>query len=131
MSKFAKRIKKLNKKARNVLVLGNAWDHVSEIIDSFNTLFLIDDKKRVLRGRNVVSREDYNNIHLVTDVDLILIDLDHQNHLAELLPVIKRYNPIILTEGRDVITKDNQNFLKSHNYQIVEINKTYYQWKLR
>jgi len=131
MSKFAKRIKKLNKKARNVLVVGNAWGNVQEIIDSYNTIFLVDNHRRIIRARNIVYRENFDNIHSLHDVDLILLDLDHQNHLVDLLPLFKRWSSLIIIEGPELISKENQNFLKSHNYQIVEIHKTYFQWKLR
>jgi len=131
MSKFAKRIKKLNKKARNVLVVGNAWGNVQEIIDSYNTIFLVDNHQRVIRARNIVYRENFDNIHSLHDVDVILLDLDHQNHLVDLLPLFKRWSSLIIIEGPELISKENQTFLKAHNYQIVEIHKTYFQWKLR
>lgn len=131
MSKFAKRIKKLNKKARNVLVVGNAWGNVQEIIDSYNTIFLVDDHQRIIRARNIVYRENFDNIHSLHDVDVILLDLDHQNHLVDLLPLFKRWSSLIIIEGPELISKENQTFLKAHNYQIVEIHKTYFQWKLR
>jgi len=121
MSKFAKRIKKLNKKARNVLVVGNAWGNVQEIIDSYNTIFLVDDHQRVIRARNIVYRENFDNIHSLHDVDVILLDLDHQNHLVDLLPLFKRWSSLIIIEGPELISKENQTFLKAHNYQIVEI----------
>ncbi len=131
MSKFAKRLKKLNKKARNVLVVGNAWGNIQELSESYNTIFLVDDQQRKVRGRNIVYRENFDNIHLLYDVDIILIDIDHQNHISELYQLFKRWDSLIIIQGPELISKENQNFLKSHNYQIVEIHKTYYQWKLR
>ena len=131
MSKFAKRIKKLNKKCRNVLVVGNAWGNLTELVENFNSIFLIDDQKRIVRAKNVIYRENFDNISHIYDVDIILINLDHENRIAELLPVIKRSNPVIVTEGPEIISKENQKFLKSHHYEIVEIHKTYFQWKLR
>lgn len=131
MSKFAKRIKKLNKKARNLLVVGNAWGNMNDLLESYATIFHIDDQQRIVRAKNVVYRENFDNIHLLQDVDLAIIDLDHQNHLSELLPVFKRWSSLILLQGPEIISKENQQFLKSHNYQIVEIHKSYFQWKLR
>ncbi len=131
MSKFAKRLKKLNKKARNILVVGNAWGNVQELAEFYNTVFLVDDQQRMVRGRNIVYRENFDNIHLLYDVDIVLFDIDHQNHISELFQVFKRWDSLIIIQGPELITKENQNFLKSHNYQIVEIHKTYYQWKLR
>ncbi len=131
MSKFAKRIKKLNKKARNVLVVGDAWGNLPEMVENFNSIFLIDDHKRIFRSKNVIYRENFDNISHIYDVDIILLNLDHENRLPEILPVIKRCNPIIVIEGPEIISKENQKFLKSHHYEIVEIHKTYFQWKLR
>lgn len=131
MSKFAKRIKKLHRKARNVLVVGHAWGNIEDLVDFFHTVFHIDDQKRIFKSRNVVYRENFDNIHLLQDVDTILIDLDHQNHIAELFPVFNRYHSLLIIQGPDLISKENQVFLKSHNYQIVEIHKTYFQWKLK
>ena len=130
MSKFAKRIKKLNKKCRNILVVGNAWGNLQEISENFNNIFLIDDQKRILRAKNIIYRENYDNLNHINDIDIILLDLDHENHLSELLPVFKRWSSIILIQGPDLISKENQKFLKSHHYQIVEIHKNYFQWKL-
>lgn len=131
MSKFAKRIKKLNKKSRNILVAGSAWGNLSELTDSFGTIFLIDDKKRILRSKNIVYRENFDNISHLYDVDVVLIDLDHENHITELLPLLKRWNSLIVIEGPALISQENQRFLKSHNYQIVDVYKNYYVWKLR
>ena len=131
MSKFAKRIKKLNKKCRNILVVDHAWGNLQEISENFNNIFLIDDQKRILRAKNIIYRENYDNLNHINDIDTVLVDLDHENHLSELLPVFKRWNSLILIEGPDLISKENQKFFKSHHYQIVEIHKTYYQWKLK
>jgi len=65
MSKFAKRIKKLHRKARNVLVVGNAWGNIEDLVDFFHTVFHIDDQQRIFKGRNVVYRENFDNIHLI------------------------------------------------------------------
>lgn len=131
MSKFAKRIKKINKKARNLLVVGNAWGNMNDLLESYNTIFHIDNQHRIIKAKNVVYRENFDNIHLLQDIDLAIIDFDHQNHLSDLLPVFKRWSSLILLQGPEIISKENQQFLKSHNYQIVEIHKTYFQWKLR
>jgi len=129
MSKFAKRIKKLNKKCRNILVVGNAWGNLQELSENFSSVFLIDDQKRVLRAKNIIFRENYSNLNYINDIDIILIDRDHEMHLAELFPVFKRWNSFVLFEGPELISKENQKFLKSHHYQIVDIQKRYYVWK--
>lgn len=131
MNKFARKLKKLNKHARNILIVGNACGSIEELVDYFRTIFLIDDKKRIFRAKNVVYRENFDNIHLIDNVDIILVDLDHENRLVDLTPVFKRWNPVIVLEGPDLISKENQKFLKSNNYQIVDIYKRLYVWNLK
>ncbi len=131
MSKFAKRIRKLNKHARNLLVLGSAWGNIVELLDSYSSIFLIDNQKRIIKSKNIIFRENFDNLSQLHDVDIILVDLDHQNHLPELIPIFQRWSSLIIIEGPEIITEEMQKFLKSHRYQIIEIYKNHYVWKLK
>lgn len=131
MSKFVKRIRKLNKASRNVLIVGQAWGNLQDVVESFSSIFLIDDQKRIIRAKNVIYRENFDNVSQLQDVDLILLDLDHENHINNILPILKRWTSILIIEGPGLISKENQNFLKTHRYEIVEVQKRHYVWKCR
>jgi hypothetical protein len=131
MDKFSKRIKKLKDRVQNLLVIGDAWGNLPELAKNFDSIFIIGNQDRNYRAKNAVYREDFENISHIHGIDVILINLDQENSVKELLPVIKRSNPVILIQGPLIISKENQTFLKSHHYVIVEIHKSYFQWKLR
>lgn len=131
MSKFVKRIKKLNKAARNVLIVGQGWGNLQDVIDSYSSIFLIDDEKRLVRAKNLIYREDFNNLNQLQDVDLVLLDLDHENHINDVIILLKRWSSILLIEGPELISKENQKLLKSNRYEIVEVQKRYYVWKCK
>jgi len=131
MSKFVKRIKKLNKAARNVLIVGQGWGNLQDVIDSYSSIFLIDDENRLVRAKNVVYRENFDNLNQLQDVDLVLLDLDHENHIKDFIILLQRWSPILLIEGPELISKENQKLLKSNRYEIVEVQKRYYVWKCK
>jgi hypothetical protein len=129
MTKFSKRIKKINRKSRNLLVLGTAFGNLEELLDSFDTVFVVSNNLPIIKKRNLIYRENYDNIHMLTDIDIIIVDLDHGNFIPELIQVWRRTNPAIVVQGPDLISKDIQKILKADHYNIVDIAKNYYLWK--
>ena len=129
MTKFSKRIKKINRRARNLLVIGTAFGNLEELLDSFDTVFVVSSNPPIIKKRNLIYRENYNDIHTLTDVDIIIVDFDHSNFISELTQVWRRTNPAIVVQGPDLISKDIQKMLKSDHYNIVEVVYGYYLWK--
>jgi hypothetical protein len=129
MTKFSKRIRKIDRKARNLLVVGTAFGNLEELLDSFDTVFVVGSSPPTIKKRNLVYRENYDNIQSLTDIDIILVDFDHGNFIPELTQVWRRTNPSIVVQGPDLISKDIQKILKSDHYNIVDVAKGYYLWK--
>ena len=42
MTKFSKRMKKANRKARNVLAVGTALGNLEDLLEAFNTVFVVN-----------------------------------------------------------------------------------------
>jgi len=129
MTKFAKRMRKFDKKARNVLVIGTALGNLEDLLETFNTVFVVNDSSPRLQKRNIVYRENFDNIQSITDVDLIIIDVDRADSVPELIQLWRRTNPIIVMQGPDLILPEYQKILKADHYEIKEVAKGYYVWK--
>jgi hypothetical protein len=129
MTKFSKRIRKINRRARNLLVIGTAFGNLEELLDSFDTVFVVGNNPPIIKKRNLIYRENYDDIHTLTDVDIIIVDFDHSNFIPELTQVWRRTNPAIVVQGPELISKDIQKILKSDHYNIVDVAKGYYLWK--
>lgn len=127
--KFSKRLRKSNKHARNILVLGTAFGNIIELTESFDTVFVIADHSQRIQKRNIVYRENFDGIHLLTDVDFIIVDLDQQQHITELTQVWRRSHPAIIIQGPELVDKHYQKILKADHYEIKEVNKNYYVYK--
>ena len=122
-------MKKANRKARNVLAVGTALGNLEDLLEAFDTVFVVNGVMPRIQKRNVVYRENFDNIHLVTDVDLIIIDFVHEEFIPELQQIWRRTQPIIIIEGPELISKECQKLLKSDHYAIREVTKNYYVWK--
>jgi|688.fasta_scaffold63797_5 hypothetical protein len=129
MTKFSKRLKKANKRARNVLVLGTGLNNLEDLLETFNTVFVVNGPHPRIQKRNAVYRETFENIHAITDIDFIIIDLDQEKFIPELSQVWRRTAPIIIIQGPDLIAKEYQKILKADHYEIREVAKGYYVWK--
>ena len=70
MTKFSKRMKKANRRARNVLVVGTALGNLEDLLEAFDTVFVVNGTLPRIQKRNVVYRENFDNIHLVSAVKL-------------------------------------------------------------
>jgi hypothetical protein len=129
MTKFSKRIRKVDRKARNLLVIGTAFGNLEELLDSFSTVFVVNTLPPTVKKRNLIYRENYDNIHALTDIDIILVDLNQSSNIPELTQLWRRSTPSIVVEGPDLIPIDIQKILKSDHYNIVDVGKGYYVWK--
>ena len=122
-------MRKADRRARNVLVVGTAFGNIEELLDAFSTVFVVNCSQPRIQKRNVVYRENFENIHLITDVDLIIIDIDQQHTIPDIIQVWRRTNPTIVIQGPELLTKEYQKLLKSDHYEIKEVSKGYYVWK--
>ena len=53
MSKFSKKILSAKKEHRNCLVVGNGLGYLDDILESFQTVFIIDSVNINIRKRNI------------------------------------------------------------------------------
>ena len=120
MSKFTKRILKNIKKPKNALVFGQGLDRMQEISDIFQTLFIIEAKEKFFLGRNVIYRENIENIETLPDIDYIFIDKDKLDYVFSLHVVIRRWSPFILTEGIEEWTSEHTKFLRNKRYRAID-----------
>lgn len=127
--KFSKRLKKSNKQARNILVLGTALDNLEDLLDVFDTVFIINASGPRIQKRNAVYRETFNDINILTDIDFIIIDLDQEKFITELIQVWRKTCPTIIIQGPELISIEYQKILKADHYAIREVAKSYYVWK--
>lgn len=129
MNKFAKRLRKQVKNPENGIVIGRGFGMMPEIVEIFNTVFHFSFGDYIFRAKNVVPRVSFDDVGILSDISMILFDLDQLQHMEKLLPVFSKYRPLILIEGNDVIERDLSTILYTNHYRCVEQQGFYHVWK--
>jgi hypothetical protein len=127
--KFSKKMRKSLRTARNILVLGTALGNLEDLLETFDTVFVINGPLPRIQKRNIVYRETFDNINLITDIDLIIIDLNQENFIPELIQIWRKTHPTIIIQGPELISTEYQKILKNDHYAIREVAKRYYIWR--
>lgn len=127
MDKFSKRILSAKTQHRNCVVVGQGIGYLDNIVESFCCVFIIDSGSAV-RKRNIVHRENFDNIDKLTDIDFVFVDSSYFNDFKKLRPVWLAHRPVFFLEGNDVFGIDNYKYFRSENYALVERYKHMQKW---
>ena len=68
MSKFQKRLKKLSDKTENCLVVGKGFGHLSDFIEIYKTVFVVDNQRPDIKAKNIVYRDNFDETSHMTDI---------------------------------------------------------------
>lgn len=128
MSKFSKRILKSSTNCRNCVVVGSGLGYLQDLIDHCGTVFVIDGIDKSIKFKNVVHRQNFQDVQILPDIDFIFIDHSHFSNLSKLKPIWTAYRPVIFTEGADLLSAEDYLYFRSESYSLVEIFKRMQKW---
>lgn len=127
MSKFSKRILSAKKEHRNCMVIGSGLGYLDDILENFQTVFIIDGINN-LRKRNIVYRENFDGLETLADIDFVFLDAAHFSNLKKLRHVWLKCRPIFFLEGNDLFGIENYKYFRSESYALVERYKNMQKW---
>ena len=129
MNKFIKRISKSKKNIRNILVVGTGWEKLPNLCDVFPSVFIISTGPQDFRRKNLIYKESFDQIETLPDIDAIVMDRDQDIHVSKLLPLLNKYQSVILVQGVELFAKTEHKFLKTYGYAVVEMFGDSHLWK--
>ncbi len=129
MNKFIKRISKSKKNIRNILVVGTGWGKLPNLCDGFASVFIISTEAQDFRRKNLIYKENFDQLNSLPDIDAIIIDRNQDMHVPKLLPLLQKYQSIILVEGVELFNKPEYKLLKTHGYAVTEMFGDSHLWK--
>lgn len=131
MSKFAKRISKLVKFPRNALIIGTGMGMLEEILETFDTVFVVGVNRSPTKRKNLIFRERIETALPLPDIDVIFTDVEQAENLIKLHPVWNKFNSVIFFSTEQDLSKDIQKTLKNYRYQPIDVYKNYHIWKIK
>ena len=93
-------------------------------------MFVIDDQRPELKLKNLVYRENSDDLVYMTDISVIFFDLASINRLNEFMNLAFTWKSIILIEGNDPIGRDLSAPLYITGYQCRDLQGFFHIWKL-
>ena len=129
MNKFIKRISKSKKNIRNILVVGTGWEKLPNLCDVYPSVFIISTGPQEIRIKNLIYKESFDQIETLPDIDAIVIDRDQDIHVSKLLPLLNKYQSVILVQGVELFAKTEYKFLKTYGYAVTEMFGDSHLWK--
>ena len=129
MDKFEKRVIKSSKNTNNALVVGLGFENLEKILSIYNTVFVINETRPEVKARNLVYRENFQNLNFITEVDAIFLDLDKVSCLDELKDFWQRNKSVILIEGNDPIGREYSKPLYDTGWRCTNLHGSFHVWE--
>jgi hypothetical protein len=131
MSKFKKRLQKISKKhLQYAVVVGNDTDYINDIVESFNTVFVISSHSVPPRHKNIIHIKDNTYISNLPDIDIIFISQGFE--ISDLLffnSLVRRIQPVILLNTKFTISTEYYDLLRKVRYEQIDMLGEYQIWK--
>ena len=129
MNKFKKRLTKIIGNTRNAVVLGHGFGQLPSILETFNTVFIFSWDYPNLKAKNLVFRENFNDLNPLHDVSAIFIDLDQIQHLETMSQIWHKNKCTVLIEGNDPIGRTLSGPLYRDHFRCTDQQGIYHIWK--
>lgn len=129
MAKFAKRLRKLSGYTENALVVGKAFGYLDQLLEIYTNVFVVDDDPPSAKARNLIYKENFDDLNVLTQVGAIFIDLDKIDKLDILEDFWQRHRSTIFVEGNDCILRHLSKPLFKTGWQCTSLQGIYHVWE--
>ena len=129
MAKFAKRLRKLSGYTENALVVGKAFGNLDQLLEIYTNVFVVDEDPPSAKARNLIYKENFDDLNALIQVGAIFIDLDKIDKLEILEDFWQRHRSTIFVEGNDCILRHLSKPLFKTGWQCTSLQGIYHVWK--
>ena len=129
MAKFEKRLRKLSGYTENALVVGTAFGNLDQLLEIYTNVFVINDKPPFTKARNLIYKENFNDLNALIQVGAIFIDLDKIDKLETLEDFWQRHRSTVFIEGNECILRHLSKPLFKTGWQCTSLQGIYHVWE--
>jgi hypothetical protein len=129
MNKFQKRLSKLLKNYENAVVIGHGFGHLDEMVEIFKTVFVINTSAPMIKSKNLVYRENFNDLSQISEVSIIFVDLCEVHNLENICELWVRTKSVGAIEGNAPIEREFSKSLYNSHYRCTGLHGSYHIWE--
>lgn len=129
MNKFQKRVQKVSRSSENAVIIGKGFGHLHEILEIFNTVFVLGGEKPEIKAKNLVYKESYQNLNNITLISTIFFDLDDITKLEDFKNFWQRNESVVIIEGDDPIGREFSKSLYDSGWACTSLQGFFHVWE--
>lgn len=130
MTKFIKRLKKVTKEFDTALVVGTAFGNLNDLLDHFNTVFVIADSHPDIKAKNLVYRNFKSDINVLPGISVFFIDTEYNTIMSHYTHVLTKSKPMLVIGDSDHLDREHIRPLLAHGYKRISKQYDYHYWKV-
>ena len=129
MNKFQKRLHKLSRDHAHALVLGSAFGILDQVVEIYDTVFVISADRPSVKAKNLVYKETFVRLDHVQNIASIFIDHDELCNLDKVEALWKTHNSKIFIEGGTRIDNDIAKSLYDSGWACTSLQGIFHVWE--
>ena len=129
MTKFQKRLSKLTKNKTSALVIGTAFGQLTQLLDLYSTIFIVNENATELKAKNLIYRQSIERLDNIVNVGAVFFDITHISKLESLQTFWKKNNSLIFIEGGDPLPRDLSKPLYDSGWRCTSLQGEFHVWE--
>jgi len=129
MSKFIKRLSKAGMYFDTALIVGEDFVPLQDLLNKFNTVFVVAENKPNLRARNLVYRDFESSLETLPTISVFLIQEKYNSSIANYLPLLVKSKASLVIWNSDKLDREKIKPLLNYKYKRISKQYEYHFWK--
>ena len=129
MSKFIKRLKKAKFNFDVALVVGDDFVPIEELLEEFNTVFVIADYPPKIKAKNLIFRNKNSSLEPLPAISAFFLEEKLNRKITDYTPVIIKSKPSLVIWNSNHLDREDIKPLLNHGYKRVSKEYEYHFWK--
>jgi hypothetical protein len=129
MNKSKKRLLKLSRNHVHALVLGSAFGILDQVVEIYDTVFVISENQPTTRAKNLVYKESFVKLDHLQDIASIFIDHNELCNLEKVEVLWKKHNSKIFIEGDTIIDNSIAKPLYDSGWACTSLQGIFHVWE--
>ena len=129
MTKSKKRLYKLSRDHDHALVLGSAFGILDQVVEIYNTVFVVSAEQPAFKAKNLVYKETFVKLDHIQNIASIFIDHNELCNLDKIEALWKKNNSKIFVEGGDRIDNTIAKPLYDSGWACTSLQGIFHVWE--
>jgi ubiquinone biosynthesis protein Coq4 len=131
MTAIVKKLRKIAGDAHNAVAIDPDIEAVEALSAIFQSVFVYTEKEHIIKKRNIIYRQELDDLTKLPDISMIYIGMDAIEYLSRFNGIIEKYKSLIVIPHDEHLDKTHTKWLTAIRYEIIYLAKRLQIWKYK